>query len=131
MSPKLRAWIFWEVAFPLLLPPAASLIIVYFIWTGSEALHIKWSTIFEFAPWGLCFFTLTLIGSILRRTRQNHTSRPAVFYPLLIITAVLAMYSGLILLWRQEENWHPVPSVWITSILLTIIGTALCYGLER
>lgn len=121
----------WEVCFPLLLPIVASLIVVYFIWTGPNAPTVKWETVIEFAPWTLSFFSLTLIGSILRRTQQNHSTRQVPFGFLIFISCLLAMNSGFLLLWRQVDGWRPDSWVWSTTGLLTLIAIGLCYALER
>jgi len=124
-------WFGWEVAFPLMLPPIIGLVVIGLFQTGPQPLDIDWGKILDFAPWTLCFFALTLVGSSLRRTQERHSQRRVVFWSLILVAGVTSMYLSLLIIWRQAQSWQPNGQVWIASSLLCFIATGLCYALER
>lgn len=123
-------WLGWEVIFPLLLPPLATLVVVLMSMTGPNPVDLKMEML-DFAPWTLCFFALTLVGSTLRRSKRRYPARQGVYGSLLVIASFIAIYAALIVIWRQGGTWRPDISVWVTSSVLALIAVSLCYELEH
>jgi hypothetical protein len=120
-------WIFWNVIFPLVLPIISSGIVVLMWTTGKSDFTADPGVILDISPWALIFFGLALIGSTIFEFWPRLPHHPGIGLSLLLSTVALAIYAGMMVIWRHEDTFRPAASVYYASGALLIFATALCY----
>ena len=127
-------WMIWQVIAPLGAPILISALVVFLWWTGASNFSIKWHSLFDdVTPWALIFYSITLIGATMNDFWSKLPEHPVLGVGLIALGFVVALYSALIVLWRQlDSHFIPGTAVNLVTFLLLALSIGLCYtGAKR
>lgn len=121
-------WIFWEVVFPLSLPPLLAIIAILLWITGPQKTIPDLRVIFDLPPWTLTFFGITLLASSLRKMALAGRMSTGLFWCLIVLAFLNGLYCAMFIAWRQEQPYNPGLSTYILSVIFTIASIRVCHA---
>jgi hypothetical protein len=120
-------WLFWNVAFPLGLPVIASAAVVMMWTTGKSDFQPRMDVVLDVSPWALIFFALALIGSTIFEFWVRLSHSPGIGLCLFLLSVSLAIYAGMIVIWRHDAGFIPGAGVYYTSCSLLASSVIACH----
>ncbi len=121
-------WIFWQVVAPLFGPVFVSAIVVLFWSSGQPQFSINWHLVVgEVTPWAVIFYCMTLIGASMHNLWPRLHLRPALGTFLIVLAIGVALYAGMIVIWRHDPTFTPGLRVYLVTGVLWAASVYLCH----
>jgi hypothetical protein len=122
-------WICWEVVFPILLPTIVTFGIGLILLSAPTRLQVATRIIFDFSPVTICFFSVTLLATGLKRMWTRKQYNTGLFTMSLGLAIMSGFFAGIFTFFRQvEPNEGPNFYTYLISLFVFFFTVRICHA---